>query len=73
MHIFDLQLIQTERPTMAVIIHPGTVKTDSSKGFWDSVPGSQVRKPEEAAEYVPDIGRESASQSLGLGGKEVAR
>ena len=40
---------------MAVGIHPGTMKTELSKGFWKSTPSDQLREPEEAAEYVLDI------------------
>ena len=31
MHTFDFHLEQTKRPAMAVVIHPGTMKTDLSK------------------------------------------
>ena len=55
MHTFDLHLKQTKRPAMAVAIHPGTMKTDLSKDFWNSVPASQLREPEEAAGRVLDV------------------
>jgi NAD(P)-dependent dehydrogenase (short-subunit alcohol dehydrogenase family) len=55
MHTFDLHLMQKKRPAMAVGIHPGTMKTELSKGFWQSTPKDQLREPEEAAEYVLNV------------------
>ena len=55
MHTFDLHLMQKKRPAMAVGVHPGTMKTDLSRGFWRSTPGDQLREPEEAAERVLDV------------------
>ena len=52
MHTFDLHLKQTKRPAMAIGIHPGTMRTDLSKSFLNSVPRGQIHEPEEAAEHV---------------------
>ncbi|KAF9647050.1 NAD(P)-binding protein [Thelephora ganbajun] len=55
MHTFDLHLKQTKRPAMAVGIHPGTMKTELSRGFWKSAPKDRLREPEEAAEHVLSV------------------
>jgi len=55
MHTFDLHLMQKKRPAMAVGVHPGTMKTELSRGFWKSTPRDQLREPEEAAERVLDV------------------
>lgn len=40
---------------VAVGYHPGTVKTDLSKGFWESVPEGQLFSAEYAAEKMVDV------------------
>lgn len=55
MRTFDLHLKQTNRPAMAVGIHPGTMKTELSRDFWNSTPKNHLRGPEEAAEHVLSV------------------
>ncbi|KAF5322532.1 hypothetical protein D9619_000985 [Psilocybe cf. subviscida] len=52
---YDIQLQQGKIPAMAVGLHPGTVKTDLSKGFWDSSPREGVFEPEDAAANLVDV------------------
>jgi NAD(P)-dependent dehydrogenase (short-subunit alcohol dehydrogenase family) len=52
---YDIQLQQSKIPAMAVGLHPGTVKTDLSKGFWDSVPREGLFEPEDAAANLVDV------------------
>ncbi len=40
---------------MAVSYHPGTVKTDLSKGFWSSVNNDKLFSPEYAVERMVDV------------------
>ncbi|PHH65714.1 hypothetical protein CDD82_1640 [Ophiocordyceps australis] len=40
---------------MAVAYHPGTVKTDLSRDFWNSVPDHQLFTPEYAAERMTQV------------------
>ncbi|KAG9258674.1 uncharacterized protein F5Z01DRAFT_632748 [Emericellopsis atlantica] len=40
---------------LAVGYHPGTVKTDLSKGFWDSVPQDKLFTPDDAAAKMVDV------------------
>jgi NAD(P)-dependent dehydrogenase (short-subunit alcohol dehydrogenase family) len=53
---FDNYLkMRTGDTTMAVSYHPGTVKTDLSKGFWESVEKDKLFSPEYAAERMVDV------------------
>ena len=40
---------------MAVSLHPGTVKTGLSEGFWESTPKEKLFTPEFAAERLVDV------------------
>jgi len=67
MRTFDLYLQQNttqERPAMAIALHPGTVKTELSREFWDGVPEGQLFTPEFAAEKLVHVVR-----SVGLDGR----
>lgn len=50
---FDLHLQMKKSPAICVAVHPGTMKTDLSKGFWESTPN--VLEPDEAAEKLVDV------------------
>ncbi|KAM0282234.1 hypothetical protein ACHAQH_003098 [Verticillium albo-atrum] len=50
---------------VAVAFHPGTVKTDLSKGFWDSVPEGRLLEPDYAAERMIEV----VSKGIGLEGR----
>lgn len=50
---FDLHLQMKKSPAICVAVHPGTMKTDLSKGFWESTPN--VLEPEEAAEKLVEV------------------
>ncbi|KAJ8518357.1 hypothetical protein ONZ45_g4561 [Pleurotus djamor] len=53
---FDLQLAMNKTQAMCVGMHPGTVKTDLSKGFWDSKDvKDKAFTPEDAAEKVVGV------------------
>ncbi|TFL05596.1 hypothetical protein BDV98DRAFT_541594 [Pterulicium gracile] len=57
---FDLHLKNNAKGkggpgAMCVGVHPGTTKTDLSKGYWDSVPKDRLHTPEEAAQHVVDV------------------
>ncbi|KAF4619721.1 hypothetical protein D9613_005549 [Agrocybe pediades] len=51
---FDQYLEQHNTQAMAVAVHPGTVKTDLSKGFWDSSPG-EIFQPDDAAANLVNV------------------
>ncbi len=51
---FDRQLQQTNSYAMCVGIHPGTVKTDLSRPFWDSVAKGTLFEPDFAAEKIAE-------------------
>jgi NAD(P)-dependent dehydrogenase (short-subunit alcohol dehydrogenase family) len=52
---FDRQLQQTNGHAMCVGIHPGTVKTDLSRPFWNSVPKGTLFEPDFAAERIVEV------------------
>ncbi|KAF8505551.1 hypothetical protein F5888DRAFT_1649985 [Russula emetica] len=52
---FDRQLQQTNSYAMCVGIHPGTVKTDLSRPFWNSVAKGSLFEPDFAAERIVEI------------------
>ncbi|KZT12929.1 NAD(P)-binding protein [Laetiporus sulphureus 93-53] len=72
---FDLYLQQKKIPAMCVGVHPGTVKTDLSRVFWDGVPENKLFEPDFAAERIVDVVRDLDSKSRGRvwdwAGKEV--
>ncbi|KZS97525.1 NAD(P)-binding protein [Sistotremastrum niveocremeum HHB9708] len=52
---FDLQLKMKKSPAISVGVHPGTVKTDLSKGYWTSTPKDKLFEPEYAAECLVNV------------------
>ncbi|KAK2600929.1 hypothetical protein N8I77_010424 [Diaporthe amygdali] len=53
---FDLQLAaRSGEKAMAMAYHPGTVRTDLSREFWDSVPKGKLFEPEFAAEKMVEV------------------
>lgn len=52
---FDRELQHKKIAGMAAAVHPGTVQTDLSKEFWDSVPAGKLFSPEHAAERLADV------------------
>lgn len=52
---FDHQLQMKGSPSICVGVHPGTVKTDLSKGFWDSVAKEKLFSPEYSAGCLADV------------------
>lgn len=52
---FDNQLKMHSTPSICVGVHPGTVKTELSKDYWDSVPKDQLFKPEYSAERLAEV------------------
>ncbi len=79
MKTFDLHLQQKtahERPpAMAIALHPGTVKTELSREFWDSVPEKELFTPQVAAErlvhVVKTVGLEGRGRCWDWKGEEV--
>ena len=49
---FDKQLQQRDSHAICVGIHPGTVKTDLSKPFWNSIAKENLFEPDVAAERI---------------------
>jgi len=49
---FDLNLKMHPQDAIAVGVHPGTVKTDLSKGFWGKEERPELFEPEKAAENL---------------------
>lgn len=52
---FDNQLALRKTPSICVGVHPGTVKTDLSKDFWNSASNDKLFEPEEAAEKLINV------------------
>ncbi|KAM0333590.1 hypothetical protein ACHAQA_002255 [Verticillium albo-atrum] len=50
---------------VAVAFHPGTVRTDLSREFWDSVPKDRLLEPDFAAERLVEV----VSTGIGLEGR----
>lgn len=61
---FDLYLEQHNTQAMAVAIHPGTVKTDLSKGYWDSSPGESF-DPDDAAANLVNVVKNLSTRQRG--------
>lgn len=61
---------------LAVAYHPGTTKTDLSKGFWDSVPKETLLEPDYAVErmveVVSGLSMEQRGKFFDWKGEEVA-
>ncbi|KAL0949541.1 hypothetical protein HGRIS_009590 [Hohenbuehelia grisea] len=73
---FDLQLQMQRSKAISVGIHPGTVKTDLSKGFWDSAGvKDKIFEPTDAAEKVVGVVEKLKAEQRGRvwdwAGKEV--
>jgi len=52
---FDIYLKQKKLPAICFGIHPGTVKTDLSREFWEGVPKDKLFEPSYAAEKVMQV------------------
>ncbi|KAG6840444.1 hypothetical protein C0991_006709 [Blastosporella zonata] len=52
---FDLQLQMNRSQAMCVGVHPGTVKTDLSKGFWGSERNRKLFEAEDAAAKLIEV------------------
>ncbi|KNZ80065.1 C-factor [Termitomyces sp. J132] len=52
---FDLQLQMNKSQAVCVGVHPGTVKTDLSKGYWNSAAKGEIFEPEDAASKLVDV------------------
>ena len=72
---FDRQLQQGNSHAMCVGIHPGTVKTDLSKPFWNSIPKGNLFEPDFAAERIMETVEKLELEARGKvwdwSGKEV--
>ncbi|ROW13833.1 hypothetical protein VPNG_03608 [Cytospora leucostoma] len=63
---FDLQLVsRSGARAMAVGYHPGTVRTDLSREFWESVPKEELFTPEYAVDRMTEV----ACGKVGLEGR----
>ncbi|KAI3397340.1 hypothetical protein diail_10998 [Diaporthe ilicicola] len=64
---FDLQLAaRSGHKAMAMAYHPGTVRTDLSRDFWDTVPEGKLFEPEFAAEKMVEV---ATGTAVGLEGR----
>ncbi|KAH8113356.1 NAD-binding protein [Phellopilus nigrolimitatus] len=52
---FDNQLLLRKTPSICVGVHPGTVKTELSKEFWNSASKNELFEPEYAAEALINV------------------
>ncbi|CDO77144.1 hypothetical protein BN946_scf184657.g19 [Trametes cinnabarina] len=52
---YDLHLQAKKLPAISVGVHPGTVKTDLSKAFWNSVKPGKLFEPAYAAERLAEV------------------
>ena len=73
---FDLYLRGSAgENAVSVALHPGTVKTDLSKDYWNQVEGGKLFTPEFAAErlvaVVNEMGKEHRGKFLDWQGKEI--
>ncbi|KAG8167205.1 hypothetical protein KVR01_002894 [Diaporthe batatas] len=63
---FDLQLAaRSGDKAMAMAYHPGTVRTDLSRDFWESVPKERLFEPEFAVAKMVEV----VTGKVGLGGR----
>ncbi len=67
--------IQSGKNALCVSLHPGTVKTDLSKGFWDSTPKGDLLDPAFAAESLVKVcegmGQDHRGKCWDWNGKEI--
>ncbi|GLB33557.1 putative NAD-P-binding protein [Lyophyllum shimeji] len=72
---FDLHLQMNKNQAICVGVHPGTVKTELSRGFWESADGKGVFEPEESARrlagVVDNLGTEHRGRVWDWEGKQV--
>lgn len=72
---FDLHLQRKKTHAICVGVHPGTVRTDLSKEFWDGVPKEKLFEPEHAAQLLANIVKDLQPEQRGRiwdwAGKEV--
>ena len=73
----DIMLqLQAGPRAMSVGLHPGTVKTDLSREFWDSTPKEKLFEPAFAAERLLEVlkgmGSEGRGKCWDWAGKEIA-
>ncbi|TFK27047.1 C factor cell-cell signaling protein, partial [Coprinopsis marcescibilis] len=52
---FDLHLLRHKENAVCIGVHPGTVKTDLSKGFWGSEANRELFEPDQAAESLVNV------------------
>lgn len=52
---FDAHLEMNKSQSICVGVHPGTVKTDLSKGYWKSAAKDEVFEPQDAAENLVNV------------------
>lgn len=52
---FDIYLEQHKLQAICVGVHPGTVKTDLSKGFWESAARNEMFEPNNAATNLINV------------------
>lgn len=63
---FDLQLAaRSGDKAIAMAYHPGTVRTDLSRDFWETVPKEKLFEPEFAAEKMVEV----VTEKVGLDGR----
>lgn len=72
---FDLHLQQQHTQAMCIGVHPGTVKTDLSRGFWASTRRQELFEPMDAAANLIDVVENLTTRQRGKvwdwSGKEV--
>ncbi|KAF8803845.1 C factor cell-cell signaling protein [Phlegmacium glaucopus] len=72
---FDLYLEQHKTKAICVGVHPGTVKTDLSRGFWESAARMELFEPMDAASNLMNVVENLATNQRGKlwdwAGKEV--
>ena len=73
---FDLYLEQHKHNAICVGVHPGIMKTDSSKSFWESAAMTEVFEPMDAASNLINVVENLATNQRGKlwdwAGKEIA-
>jgi NAD(P)-dependent dehydrogenase (short-subunit alcohol dehydrogenase family) len=73
---FDLHLEQQNKNAICVGVHPGTVKTDLSRDFWESTARMELFEPMDAASNLMNVVENLATNQRGKvwdwAGKEIA-
>lgn len=73
---FDLHLQQNDKNAICVGVHPGTVKTDLSRSFWESTARMELFEPMDAASNLINVVENLATNQRGKvwdwAGKEIA-